>query len=115
MIVVHVLLDNLIMGSLSLMYTPAMLVGWMTLPLILHLLKSIKNKWVISAIVGLHGILYSLCFAFTQCLLLEVPFISYVIADIPFTIILIVNGFVTTFILLEPCVKVLRRLAKKEG
>lgn len=106
-ILVHVLLDNLIMGSLNLIYTPAMMLGWMTLPLLLYLLK-LKNRIPIAITVALHSIVYSLCFAAAQTFILQVPFIPYIVADLPFTIILIVNGFTTTFLLLEPCTRVLR-------
>lgn len=109
-VLIHVLLDNLIMGSLSLMYTPAMLFGWITLPLILHLFRRIKNRWVIATIVGLHGLIYSWCFVFVSVVLYKVEFLPYLIADIPFEIILVICGFVTTFLLLEPLTKVLKNL-----
>ena len=109
-VVIHTLLDNLIMGSLSLMYTPAMLFGWITLPLILHLFRKIKNRWVIASIVGLHGLIYSWSFLFVSVVLYKVEFLPYFIADIPFEIILVVCGFLTTFLLLEPLTKVLKNL-----
>lgn len=109
-VIIHTLLDNLIMGSFSLMYTPAMLFGWITLPLILHLVRKIKNRWVIAGIVGLHGLIYSWSFLFVSVVLYKVEFLPYFISDIPFEIILVVCGFVTTFLLLEPLTKVLKNL-----
>ena len=109
-VLIHTLLDNLIMGSFSLLYTPAMLFGWMTLPLILHLFRKIRNRWVIASIVGLHGLIYSWSFVFVSVILYKVEFLPYFIADIPFELILVICGFVTTFILLEPLTKVLKNL-----
>lgn len=109
-VTIHTLLDNLIMGSLSLMYTPAMLIGWLTLPLILHLFRKIKNRWIIASVVGLHGLIYSWLFLVVSVFLYKVEFLPYFIADIPFEIILVICGFVTTFILLEPLTKVLKNL-----
>ena len=109
-VTIHTLLDNLVMGSFNLMYTPAMLIGWISLPLILHLFRKIKNRWFISAIVGLHGLIYSWIFVFVSVVLYKVEFLPYFLADIPFEIILVVCGFVTTFLLIEPLTKVLREL-----
>ena len=92
------------------MYTPAMLIGWISLPLILHLFRRIKNRWVISTIVGLHGLIYSWIFVFVSVVLYKVEFLPYFLADIPFEIILVICGFVTTFLLIEPLTKVLREL-----
>lgn len=115
-VVIHTLLDNLYMGSFNLLYTPAMLVGWISLPLILHLFSKIINKngkpnvALVSLIVGLHGFIYSWMFVFVSVVLYKVEFLPYFISDIPFEIILCVCGFTTTFILLEPLTKVLTRL-----
>ena len=35
-IIIHGLLDNLVMGSLNYLYTPAMLVGWLMIPLLIN-------------------------------------------------------------------------------
>ena len=109
-VLIHTLLDNLIMGSFSLMYTPAMLAGWMSLPLILHLFRKTRNRWIIASIVGLHGLIYSWSFLFVSVVLYKVEFLPYFIADIPFEIILVICGFATTFLLLEPLTKVLTTL-----
>ena len=108
-ILIHVFLDNLIMGSFNLIYTPAMLVGWMLLPIILHIFKSKQNKFFVATLVGIHAIMYSLCFALANSLMLEVSFLTYFISDIPFEVILIVNGFVTTLLLKDKLVLLLQK------
>ena len=108
-IVIHVFLDNLTMGSFNLIYTPAMLIGWISLPLILHLFKRNQNRFFSATIVALHSIIYCMLFALANALILEVPFLTYFIADIPFEVILIVNGFITTLVFKDKLVHLLNR------
>ena len=109
-VTIHVFLDNLTMGSFNLIYTPAMYIGWMSLPLILHLFKRHQNKFISATIVGIHGIFYSLLFAFANTLILEVPFMVYFISDIPFEVILVVNGFLTTLLFKDKLVTLLKKM-----
>ena len=108
-IVIHVLLDNMAMGSFNLIYTPAMFVGWLSLPLILHVFKRNQNRFFSATIVGIHGIIYSLGFALANAIMLEVPFLTYFIADIPFEVILVVNGFLTTLLFKDKLVSLLSK------
>ena len=108
-VTIHVFLDNLVMGSFNLIYTPAMFIGWISLPIILHLFKKNQNKFFVATVVGIHGIIYSLMFALANSLMLEVPFITYFISDIPFEVILVVNGFITTLLLKDKLVDLLKR------
>ena len=112
-VTIHVFLDNLVMGSFSLLYTPAMYIGWITLPLLLHLFRKNQNKFFSATLVGIHGIFYSLLFALANSLLQEVPFISYFLVDIPYEIILVVNGFVTTLLLKDKLVGLLKKLSNE--
>ena len=114
-IVIHVFLDNLIMGSFNLIYTPAMLIGWILLPIMLHLFKAKQNRFFVAMLVAIHAIIYSLCFALANVLMLEVPFLTYFISDIPFEIILVVNGFVTTLLLKDRLVSLLQRFDKVDA
>ena len=109
-VTIHVILDNLAMGSFNLIYTPAMFIGWITLPLFLHLFRKNQNKFFSATLVGLHGIVYSLLFAFANSLIKEVPFLSYFLVDIPYEVILVVNGFVTTLLLKDRLVGFLKKL-----
>ena len=108
-ITIHVFLDNLTMGSFNLIYTPAMFLGWITLPLILHIFRKNQNKFFSATLVGLHGIIYSFFYVLSNVLIAEVPFLPYFISDIPFEIILIVNGFLTTLLLKDKLVEILKK------
>lgn len=112
-IVIHVFLDNLAMGSFNLIYTPAMLIGWLCLPIVLHMFRKNQNRFFSATIVGLHGIVYSLWFALANVLMLEVPFLTYFIADIPFEVILVVNGFITTLLLKDKLVEIIQKQTRK--
>ena len=108
-VTIHVILDNLAMGSFNLIYTPAMFIGWISLPLLLHLFKRNQNKFFSATLVGLHGIIYSFMFVLVNCYILEVPFLTYFIPDIPFEVILVVNGFITTLLLKDKLVDLLKK------
>lgn len=108
-ITIHVFLDNLTMGSFGLLYTPAMYIGWLLLPILLHIFRKNQNKFFSATIVGIHGIIYSLCFAIVNAIITEVPFVTYLISDIPFEVILVVNGFVTTLLLKDKLVELLKK------
>ena len=113
-VVIHVLLDNLAMGSFNLIYTPAMLLGWITLPSLLHLFKSKQNKFFSATLVAIHALIYSGFYVLANCLLTEVDFLAYLIADIPFEIILVVNGFITTLLLKDKLVELLNKYTNKD-
>ena len=43
-IIIHVILDNLVMGSFSVIWTPAMFVGWMLIPIVIcTIFRKIEN------------------------------------------------------------------------
>ena len=113
-ITIHVILDNLTMGSFNLIYTPAMFIGWITLPLILHLFRKHQNRFISATIVAIHAIFYSMCFVVANVLMQETAFWPYLIADIPFEVILIVNGFITTLLLKDKLVEILNKLLNKD-
>lgn len=111
-IIVHVFLDNLWMQSLSVIYTPAMFLGWLSLPLILLIVPR-KNEIILSIVGALHGIIYSLFFVIAQVFITQVDIKAYLIADIPFVIILSISNFVTILWLYQPLSNRLKPLYEK--
>jgi hypothetical protein len=101
------------MGSFNIIYTPAMLIGWICLPIVLHIFRKNQNRFFSASIVAIHGIIYSLWFALANVLILEVPFLTYFIADLPFEVILVVNGFVTTLLLKDKLVSLINKFSNK--
>lgn len=100
-ILIHVLLDNLFMGSFNMMYIPFMFLGYSIIPITLYFIKT-NNE--------IHLALLSVIFSFIYCFLFVIPssittgvkFRDYLIADIPFTIILSISSFVTVLWLYKP-------------
>ena len=105
-VVLHVVLDNLFMGSFSLMYTPTMLIGCIIIPLtICTLFKKVES----SIFLGLLGMAYS----FIYCWLFIIPNyiffrinpLAYFISDVLFEVILAVFSFISISLLYKPCAK----------
>jgi len=102
-VVFHVTLDNLALGSFNLIYTPFMLIGWMMIPIITTIfLKKIENPFIL----GLFGILFSLIYSWIYilptCLMMKVKFIAYLIADLPFEGLLALSSFLSILLLYKP-------------
>lgn len=113
---IHVLLDNLLHSSFSIMYFPFMLLGYLVIPLITSLfLKRINN----SLLLALFGVLFSFiyCFSFfiPNAIFLEIDMLAYFIADIPFELLLAASSFLSILWLYKPCSKLIDKLYKKEN
>ena len=109
---VHVLLDNLLWGSMSPTNLVPMWFGWLAVLILGYLLRKRSLVWIVSgAVVG--SILYSLCFAVAQCLTLRRPFVEYLIADVVFEVLLCCSSAVTVTFLYRPAESLLRRFFGK--
>lgn len=114
-VILHVLLDNLYMGSFSLMYTPTMLIGWLIIPLTVNtIFKRVERP----VSLGLLGILYSFIYCWLYVipnyLLLNIAPIAYIISDVVFEIILAICSFLSIILLYKPCYKALNLLMGKK-
>lgn len=110
-IFVHVLLDNIYMGSMHPLYTPAMFIAWMIIPIAWHtvLRRSVCEKRL--ALFGIvFGFLYGMTFIPFRMIEFGVHiFWPYFLADLPFEIIMAASNFVTIYWLYGPLRQVLRR------
>ena len=110
-IIIHVLLDNLVMGSLNYLYTPAMLVGWLMIPVLINtIFKKVNSAVGLACCSIVFALLYSWAFIPISVFATDVKFWAYVIADIPFEIMLAVFSFLTVLWLYKPLEKVLMSL-----
>jgi len=99
----HVVLDNLFLSSFSWMYTPAMWVGWMIIPCVIcTLCRKIENPIILAIFGVLFALTYSWIFVFTSCVLFNMPFKAYIIADLPFEGLLAASSFVSILFLYKP-------------
>lgn len=113
LVVAYVILDNLLMGSLNLLYTPAMFFSWTLLALVS---KSLKNK------PDYVKLIIAICFAFVYGWSF-IPFtaivqnfstwnqvIKYLYFDLPFEIIMAVNSLLTYLVFYVPLTKLFNKL-----
>lgn len=108
-VLIHTTLDNLVNGSFSLVYTPAMFVGWEIAVIgTSTLLKKCNNSLAIGISSIIFSIFYSLMFFLTSLLFLEIDPIAYLISDIWFTLIFALSNFVIILWVLLPLEKVLK-------
>ena len=112
---IHVLLDNLIMGSFNVIYMPFMFIGWMIIPISLNTIFKKVNSNIILAFLGiLFSFLYCWIYIIPNTLILEVSFISYLVADILWEVLLATSSFLTILLLYDPCSKLFDKYIKKE-
>lgn len=103
-IAIHVILDNLVMGSLNLFYTPAMFIGWMFIPIFITLFgRKTENPFLLGLIGGACAFLYCWMFIIPNVIFYHIDVWVYLASDIVFELILASVGFVTTTILYTPC------------
>lgn len=114
-IVIHVVLDNLVMGSFNILTVPFMLVGWLSIPILLAtLFKKVDKTIHLALLGGLFSFLYSWIFMIPGALIQGKAFMEYFIADLPFEIILAASSFLTILWLYEPLSTVFIQLNKNQ-
>ena len=115
-VILHVLLDNFYMNSFSLQYTPAMLVGWMIIPIVIcGLCKKVESPIIFALLGALFSFIYCWMYILPNYLLHQVDPFVYLGSDIIFEIILSFTSFITILFLYKPCYKLLSLLMKDEG
>lgn len=105
-VLVHLILDNLIMNSFTPYIMIPMFIG-LELTLICGYLLKNRKEWIVSIFAGLAGFIYCMLFFGSTVLFYSVEPIPYLIADIPFEVILIVCNIVTVLFLYKPLVKII--------
>ena len=114
-ILINVVLQNLIWGSFNLIYTPAMFIGYMLVPILLnHVFKNVNNIYAVSFISVLCSFIYSWCFILPSILLTEVSFTAYIISDILFEVLLAGSSFISVLWLYERLCDVLNKIINNE-
>ena len=113
-VLIHVLLDNLVMGSFSLLYTPAMLIGWLIIPLTLcTVFKKVNSPFLLGLLGVLYAFIYSWLFVLSSYLVMNVNILTYFLYDIVFELILAACSFISILLLYKPCSNVIDNFYKK--
>jgi energy-coupling factor transport system substrate-specific component len=107
-VLIHVILDNVVMGSLNYIYTPFMLLGWELIPLLLRTVFCRVQKPLPLAFLGiLFSFLYCWLLLIPTFLVTEASFWPYFLTDLPFELILAASSFLSILWLYSPLKKVL--------
>ena len=113
-VLIYVLLDNIFSLSMSLLFMPFMFIGLMMIPL---LLNTIFKKVSSNLNLALLGIMFSFIYSFINiipgCIMFDMTFKEYLIGDITWELILVINSYLTILILYNPCSKVFDKYLKK--
>lgn len=114
-VAVHVLLDNTVNGSLSPAVVVPMFIGYEITMLLGRLIRG-RSAVLAAAVGGAASWLYCMCFALSMAAAAALagdPFSlkGYLIADIPFEIVLVVCSVVTVLALYKPLVNAAARAA----
>ncbi len=107
-ILAHVLLDNLVMGTFNLYCMVPQFLGLFITLVMARLFKN-KNE-IFQGIVGsLGALIYCWLYVLVNIWFLDVKFMDYLIADIPFEIILVASTIVSILFLYKPLVKFINK------
>lgn len=112
-VLIHVILDNLVMGSFNIMYFPFMFLGWMIIPITLCTIFKKCESPLILAILGIvYAFLYSWIYVIPNVLVLEVDPWVYLVNDLWWEIVLAVSSFLSIMWLYDPCAKAIDKIMK---
>ncbi len=111
-VITYVILDNLYLGGFQIINVVPMLFAWNLIPLSLHTWLKTRNEFLLALVAFVFGFVYSWSFLPGTVILygFEHMWKVYLLADLPFEIILATTGFVTIYWLYKPLCKVLINL-----
>lgn len=112
-VLVHVILDNLVMGSMMPIVVIPMLIGYIIYVSLIYLVRN-KNLFIIVLTASLGSLIYCYSFLVANSLFLDINMYAYFIADIPFEILLILSTILTITCLYNPLCKKISLLYNKD-
>jgi len=110
-IFVHVILDSLYMGAFNPLYMTPMFIGWVLIPLFYNtVMGKTKDEKKLAGFAFIMGFVYGWTFIPFAMFQLGIDnFWAYLIADIPFEIIMALTNFMTVLWLYKPMYVILSR------
>ncbi|MCF7931416.1 MAG: hypothetical protein K9L02_07910, partial [Acholeplasmataceae bacterium] len=109
-VIIHVFAINILspFGPVIPMQIPAMLIGWLLIPILLHtVFRKFSSAWTLAIFGFFFGFVYGWMFIPVSIWILEIPFLTYLYADVLFELIMAVSNFLTILWLYEPLKKIL--------
>lgn len=112
-ILIYVIIDSLLMGAFSLIYLPFTYLGWAFIPILLNtLFKNVNSPLFMGILAILFAYLYCLVYLVPVVLILHFDFLTYLISDIPFEILLMGSSFISVYWLFQPLYKLISKYYK---
>ena len=105
-VIIHVLLDNLYMSSFTIFTIFPMIIGYEITLLFGYLLRN-KNEWIIAIASAICALIYAALFIPVNVFIYNVDARAYIIADIPFDIVMMCSNVLCVLLLYKPMYKVL--------
>ena len=113
-LLIHVILDNLYMSSFNLIWMIPQFIGLFIALLFGRLLKK-RNEFIVSIFGAISALIYCWLYVLETVLITDTKFMDYLIADIPFQVILVASTVISILFLYKPLKKILDDfLLKKE-
>lgn len=115
-IIIHIIVINLFtpFGPVMPIHLVSMFIGWSIIPVVLTTVFRRANSALALAFLGLFfGSAYGMAFIPATVFVLNSPFLPYLIADIPFQVIMACANFITIMWLYDPLKKILIEQKKK--
>lgn len=113
-IVLYVLIDALLTSSISLSYTPFIMIGLLFVPLLTNtIFKKIENVFKLGLMSILFSFIYSWVFALAFALIFNINVVDYLMADIYFEAALALSSFISVAFLYKPVGKVFDKYLNK--
>ena len=110
----HVLLDNLFIGSMIPTVMIPMAIGWEIVMLLGFFTRKLP-LYITCITAALGSLAYCWLFVLTNALFLDIDIRLYIIQDIPFEIILVVCSVITVMFLFKPLTKLLDKYWNKDN
>lgn len=111
-ILIHTILDNIFYSTFHLI--PIMFIGWMIIALGIYIFfKKIENPIILALYSIIGSLIYSSIFMIYNIITIKINFLSYIIADIPFTIILSISSFLSVMWLYQPLKQLMDKFLKQ--
>lgn len=107
-VLVHVFLDNLFIGSFSIIYTPFMFAGWIIIPLTMcTLFKKVENPIILGLLGALYSFIYCWMYFIPDCAIYGIGLIPKFLSDILFEALMAAMSLLSIAFLYRPLSKIL--------
>ena len=96
-------------------YIPFMYIGWLLIPITMcTIFKNVNNEHLLALISAGLSFTYCWIFIIPSMILFEIPFLGYLIADIPFEVILASSSYISVLFLYKPLMKIFKEVLQIE-